>query len=75
VDSHHIWTSAAFLTAYLDRAAGLPFLPADDQQVRQLLAAFLLDATLDELRHYVDRWPERVAVLLQAALSLTAHLA
>ena len=70
-----MWTSAAFLTAYLDRAAGLPFLPADDQQVRQLLAAFLLDATLDELRHYVDRWPERVAVLLQAALSLTAHLA
>jgi len=69
-----VWTSAAFLTAYLDRAADAPYLPAEERQVRQLLAAFLLDATLDELRHYIDARPDRAYIPLGAALSLTSHL-
>ena len=68
------WTSAAFLTAYLDRAADAPYLPTDERHLRQLLAAFLLDATLDELRHYLDTWPDRAYIPLDAALQLTSHL-
>jgi maltose alpha-D-glucosyltransferase/alpha-amylase len=69
-----VWTSAAFLTAYLDRAADPPYLPVDERQLRQLLAAFVLDTTLDELRHYVDRRPDRAYIPLSAALSLTRQL-
>jgi maltose alpha-D-glucosyltransferase/alpha-amylase len=69
-----VWTSAAFLTAYLDRAADAPYLPSDERQLRQLLAAFLLDTTLDELRHYLDSRPDRAYIPLVAALSLTSQL-
>ena len=69
-----VWTSAAFLTAYLDRAADPPYLPGDERQLRQLLAAFLLDSTLEELRHYIDSRPDRAYIPLAAALSLTSQL-
>jgi hypothetical protein len=39
-----------------------------------LLAAFLLDTTLEELRHYVDSRPDRAYIPLGAALTLTGQL-
>jgi maltose alpha-D-glucosyltransferase/alpha-amylase len=69
-----VWTSAAFLTAYLDRAADAPYLPGEERQLRQLLAAFLLDTTLEELRHYIDSRPDRAYIPLGAALTLTGQL-
>jgi maltose alpha-D-glucosyltransferase/alpha-amylase len=64
------WVSAMFLKAYLETTAGLPLLPRDQNQVRQLLESYVLDKTLYELLYELNNRPAWVRIPLSAILSL-----
>ena len=64
------WTSAAFLRAYRETAAGAPFLPASDDQFEALLDTFLLDKALYELNYELNNRPTWVRIPLHGILSL-----
>jgi maltose alpha-D-glucosyltransferase/alpha-amylase len=64
------WTSAAFLRAYRQTAAGAPFLPADDEQCKILLDAMLLDKAVYELTYELNNRPTWVRIPLHGILSL-----
>jgi len=56
------WTSAAFLNAYLDTAAGASFLPAGDPDF--FLEFFLLEKVFYELRYELNNRPDWVSIPL-----------
>jgi len=58
------WVSAAFLDGYLDVAAGESFIPDDDEHVRLLLDAFLLEKAVYELGYEMNNRPSWVSIPL-----------
>jgi len=58
------WSSAAFLRAYLERAAGAPFLPGDRPDLAMLLDFFVIDKCIYEVRYELDNRPDWVAIPL-----------
>src|SRR5207253_2874786 len=64
------WTSASFLRAYVQTAAGAPFLPADPSSRTLLLRAFLLDKAAYELLYELNNRPDWVGIPLRGVLSL-----
>ncbi len=64
------WTSAAFLRAYRDTAAGAPFLPTDPGQLDALLDFFLLDKAFYELLYELNNRPDWVRIPLRGILAL-----
>jgi maltose alpha-D-glucosyltransferase/alpha-amylase len=64
------WTSAAYLRAYLDTAAGAPFLPADPGQLDALLDFFMLDKAFYELLYELNNRPDWVRIPLRGILAL-----
>ena len=63
------WASASFLHAYMERAAGAPFLPAEREQSVVLFDAFLLEQALYQVRSDLE---ERSAGLIIGLLGI-AH--
>jgi maltose alpha-D-glucosyltransferase / alpha-amylase len=59
-----------FLRAYRSTAQDAPFLPASEEGMRKLLAAFLLDKALYELSYELNNRPTWVRVPLMGILSL-----
>ncbi len=65
------WASAAFLDAYMAKAAGAPFLPTDRDQSAVLFDAFVLEQALYQLRSDLEeRSPGVMVSLLGIAHSL-----
>jgi maltose alpha-D-glucosyltransferase/alpha-amylase len=58
------WASAAFLDAYLRKAAGAPFLPTDRDQSAVLFDAFVLEQALYQLRSDLEEHAPSVMVSL-----------
>jgi len=65
-----IWTSAAFLKAYLGAADGASFLPIDAVQRAALLDLFLLDKAYYELNYELNNRPDWVRIPLSGILEL-----
>ncbi|HKI86187.1 MAG TPA: putative maltokinase, partial [Thermoanaerobaculia bacterium] len=58
------WNGAAFLGAYLETMGRAPLLPANDDDLVNLLDIFLLDKALYELRYELDHRPTWLRVPL-----------
>ena len=65
------WVSVAFLKAYLQTAAGAPFLPDAREHLSMLLESFLLDKALYELNYELNNRPNWVRIPLRGILNLT----
>jgi maltose alpha-D-glucosyltransferase/alpha-amylase len=63
------WTSAMFLKAYLETAAGTPLLPPDRGQIRTLLESYLLDKALYELLYELNNRPAWIRIPLTEILT------
>jgi maltose alpha-D-glucosyltransferase/alpha-amylase len=69
----HFWvlsTSAAFLRAYREAASGATFLPAGTDDLRALLAVYILDKALYELSYELNNRPGWARIPLIGILSL-----
>jgi maltose alpha-D-glucosyltransferase / alpha-amylase len=64
------WVSAAFLRGYMAEAKAGEFLPQDRRQLQTLLAAYLLEKALYELRYELNNRPDWVAIPLEGILQL-----
>ena len=64
----HEWTSAVFLKAYFDTAAGAPFLPAVDPDF--ILEIFLLEKVFYELRYELNNRPDWVHIPLAGIVDI-----
>jgi len=60
------WASWALLHAYLERAAGARFLPADPAELRVMLDAFVLEKALYELAYELNNRPDWTDIPLGA---------
>ena len=63
-------TSAAFLDAYRERAAGVASYPADAGEAARLIALFTLEKALYELRYELANRPDWVGIPLAAVLDV-----
>jgi trehalose synthase-fused probable maltokinase len=68
----YYWTSACYLRAYRDRADGAAFLPAEEQELRALLSACILDKAIYELRYELNNRPDWVHLPLGALVEVVA---
>jgi trehalose synthase-fused probable maltokinase len=66
----HLWSSAAFLRAYLDTTRGARFLPRTEQELAWLLGQFLLEKAVYELRYELNNRPDWLPIPLDAVLTL-----
>jgi maltose alpha-D-glucosyltransferase/alpha-amylase len=62
--------SAAFLTAYRERAGDAAFIPESDDQFDRLLSLCLLEKAIYELRYELDNRPSWVYLPLEALQEL-----
>jgi maltose alpha-D-glucosyltransferase/alpha-amylase len=69
----HIWSSAAFLRAYLAHTAGASFLPPRQQDIGWLLDEFLLEKGVYELRYELNNRPDWLPIPLDAVLALATN--
>lgn len=64
------WAAAVYLKAYLSEADGLRSVPANPEEQRLLLDAFLLQKALYELAYELNNRPDWVRIPLRGILSL-----
>lgn len=64
------WASAAYLSAYFEEARDGAFVPADREERRALLDAFLLQKALYEVAYELNNRPDWVRIPLRGILSL-----
>ena len=64
--------AGAFLRAYRDTAANAAYLPADAEDFRLLLRAYLMDKAFHELLYELDNRPAWVRIPLEGILSLSS---
>jgi maltose alpha-D-glucosyltransferase / alpha-amylase len=63
-----LWTSSAFLRAYLQQMEGSPLLPRPREQVARLLDVLLLEKIVYELGYELNNRPEWVQIPLRGIL-------
>jgi maltose alpha-D-glucosyltransferase/alpha-amylase len=66
----HAAVAGAFLRAYLDTAAGAPFLAADEGETEDLLVVHVLEKAVYELSYELNNRPEWVALPLRGIVEL-----
>ena len=66
------WVSAAFLRAYLATSAAAPHLPANREELRLLLDAYLLEKALYEIVYELNHRPDWVRIPIRGVLELLA---
>jgi maltose alpha-D-glucosyltransferase/alpha-amylase len=64
------WVAVAFLHAYLERAAGQPFLPSSRGQLAALLEVAALQKVLYEIVYELNNRPDWVSIPLRGLLEL-----
>ncbi|CAN5825642.1 maltose alpha-D-glucosyltransferase [soil metagenome] len=64
VDGWFRWTAASFLSGYLDAVEGAGVIPAEEDQTRILLDAYLLEKAVYELGYELNNRPDWVATPL-----------
>jgi len=64
------WVSAIFLGSYLEASEGARWLPADRNQIRQLLDVFLIEKAVYELGYELSNRPDWVGVPLRGLRDL-----
>jgi maltose alpha-D-glucosyltransferase / alpha-amylase len=62
------YVSRFFLTAYLDRAAGQPFIPANSEAAQLLLRIYLLEKAIYEVGYEMNARPEWLRIPLKGVL-------
>ncbi len=65
-----LWTSVAFLRAYLEEAREARFLPERDEDLHLLLSVFTIDKSLYELLYELNNRPDWVRIPLQGVLAI-----
>jgi maltose alpha-D-glucosyltransferase/alpha-amylase len=66
----HRWISAIFLGSYFETAGPGGFLPEEQDQVRVMLDAYLLEKALYELGYELNNRPDWVRIPLRGILEL-----
>jgi maltose alpha-D-glucosyltransferase/alpha-amylase len=69
-DFWQLWTSSAFLKAYLAVTAAAELLPRSRAQLNLLLQVHLMERATYELQHELKNRPDRVAIPLHGILDL-----
>lgn len=64
------WVAADFARAYLDEAGSASFIPANTQQLANLLRLHLLEKAVYELSYELNNRPDWVRIPLAGILSL-----
>jgi maltose alpha-D-glucosyltransferase/alpha-amylase len=64
------WVSSAFLKAYLEASSRGSFLPAEKEELKVLLGAYLLDKSMYELAYELNNRPDWVRVPIKGILEL-----
>jgi maltose alpha-D-glucosyltransferase/alpha-amylase len=64
------WVSAAFLKTYLQRTAGMAFMPQTPEELRVLCDVYLLEKALYALGYELEHRPARVKIPLRGLLQL-----
>ncbi len=68
------WVSAIFLGEYLQAAAGGPFLPQKDDELKILLGAYMTERALSEIEYELEHRPEWIRIPVHGILEqLTAE--
>lgn len=62
------YVSRIFLSAYLDRVAGQPFVPSDPEAARLLLRTYLLEKAIYEVGYEMNARPEWLRIPLKGVL-------
>jgi maltose alpha-D-glucosyltransferase/alpha-amylase len=62
------WVSAIFLREYLQAAAGGPFLPQQDDELRILLGAYMTERALSEIEYELEHRPEWIRIPVHGIL-------
>jgi predicted trehalose synthase len=70
IQAWQVYVSAAFLKAYLARTQQAPFMPDNRDDYAALLDAFLLEKSLRELQHELDRRAHWVVIPIQGLQQL-----
>jgi maltose alpha-D-glucosyltransferase/alpha-amylase len=58
----YVWVCAAFVKAYLEKAAGQGFVPATKEEIEILLDALLLEKAIYELGYELNNRPDWVKI-------------
>ena len=66
----YVWSSVAFLKAYLECVRSAPLLPRNPDHLRALLDALLIDKAIYEIGYEINNRPKWVAVPLSGMLQL-----
>ena len=69
-DFWYRWVAATFLAAYLEEAAGVPWLPSKRGEIRQLLDIFLIEKAAYELGYELGNRPDWISIPLRGMLDL-----
>jgi maltose alpha-D-glucosyltransferase / alpha-amylase len=65
IESWHKYVSALFLESYLETAKNAPFLPKNEEDLKILLKAFLLEKAIYELGYELNNRPDWVGIPLK----------
>jgi len=68
----HLWVSVTFFKAYLDVAAGMPFVPETPEELEVLRDTYPLEKALYELGYELNNRPRWTKIPLQGTLQLVA---
>jgi maltose alpha-D-glucosyltransferase / alpha-amylase len=66
----YVWSSAAFLRAYLETAGDAPFLPQSEAEMHTLLSTHMLEKMVYELGYELNNRPDWAVIPLQGILQL-----
>jgi maltose alpha-D-glucosyltransferase / alpha-amylase len=66
----YVWTSAAFVKAYLTQVGDAPFVPASRDELRCLLDTYLLEKSLYELDYEMNNRPTWISIPIRGVLDL-----
>ena len=66
-----MWSSAAFLKAYLQVAGEAAFMPKSEEHLRMLLSSYVLEKLLYELRYELNNRPTWSQIPLRGILQLS----
>ena len=68
--SWYLWVSAIFLKSYLEYMASIPVLPQNQEELKVVLDAYLLEKAMYEINYELNNRPDWVVLPLQGILHM-----